>query len=99
MFQQVDAQRNRTPSARVGDETPIAQLATLPRVPVVTDQSRVSALDDAKTMMLVTRRFETDNRPYVAAAADETFRKPSFTALVTHDVRMPPNDQPTGTRT
>ena len=57
----------------------------------MTDQSRVSALDDAKTMMLVTRRVETDNRPDVAAAADETFRKPSFTALVTHDVRMPPN--------
>ena len=62
-------------------------------MPVVTDQSRVSALDDAKTIMLVTRRVETDNRPDIAAAADETFRKPSFTALVTHGVRIPPNAQ------
>jgi len=87
----VETQRQRTPSAWVSDETPIAQTATLPQVPIVTDQSLVSALDDAKTVMLVTRRVEADNRPDVAAAADEALWKPSFTALVAHNSRMLPN--------
>src|ERR1051326_1776690 len=71
--------------------TAIAQLATLPPVPLVTDQSLVRTLDDTKTMLLVTRRIKADNRSNVAATADEALKKPTFTALVAHDVRMPPN--------